>query len=80
MTPIRKQLHQMINNLPEEILINAYWSLNNIKKHQALLLHINSLPIYDMGTPEDMKELVKQRQCLLNKNDASVLLHIQEAY
>ena len=62
MTPIRKHLHQMLDDLPEEILINTYWALNSIKKYQAAILRVNNLPVYDMSNPEHIKELVKRRR------------------
>jgi len=61
LTPIRKHLHQMIDDLPEEILINTYWSLNSIKKHQAILLRINNLPVYDIANPDHVKLIIKRR-------------------
>jgi len=51
----------MIDDLPEEILINTYWSLNSIKKHQAILLRINNLPVYDIANPDHVKLIIKRR-------------------
>ena len=61
MTPIRLQLHQMIDAFPEDVLVNVFWALVKIRKHQDLISHINNLPIYDMSNANGIKKLKQKK-------------------
>jgi hypothetical protein len=72
--PSRDKLHKIIDKLPEEVLINALYALNNIEKNKELISRINSLPIYDISNPTHIKTLLKESSSRINKNPSASFL------